>query len=188
MSALSSLLLVGIYIALIVSAKKRKQQRRNASARPAAPKQSPFDMFPETEDQAKETGARLERDRKMNAAEAASTPKTAGTHPARAASAPEGEGSSVRNEAHTVRPSFEPGAHAHEETSMTGFTPCPPGSVPARKPVKKREPAQKPASAPVSAPVSAPAPAAALSFAFTKEDTLRAILYSEILSKPKALR
>lgn len=80
---------------------------------------------------------------------------------------------------HTVRPSFEPGAHAHEETSLSGFAPCPPEKTP-----EKKEPAPAPAAAPVSAPAAAPA----FSFAFTKEETLRAILYSEILGKPKALR
>ena len=82
----------------------------------------------------------------------------------------EGEGSFVRNKGHVVEPLSD---HAHQETSMTGFSECPPEKAHAEK--NESVPA-----APAAVPVG--------SFAFTREETVRAIVLSEILSKPKALR
>lgn len=75
---------------------------------------------------------------------------------------------------HTVKSTFE-GGHAHEETSMTGFSDCPP-----EKEAHGAEPrvAVQPAEAPETPLVPV----------FTPADTVRAVIFSEILSKPKALR
>ena len=175
MDILSILIMIGLWAFISAAAKKNKQQRnssrqsrptgntapaaaprRNAqAAAPAKPRQT-------TVDEAKK---RLEK------AKSVYTPVTAPKA--------EGEGSDVSSKEHTVRPSFAPGAHAHEETSMTGFKSCPP---------EKTAAAKKPVAAPVAepaVPVSAPPVPA---FAFTREEAIRAIVYSEILSKPKALR
>lgn len=87
------------------------------------------------------------------------------------------EGGEATAGKHTVQVSFAPGAHAHEETSMQGFEECP--SVPSAK-----KPEKQPAPAAAAAPQTVPQPA----FAFSKEEAVRAIVYAEIFTKPKALR
>ncbi len=71
-------------------------------------------------------------------------------------------------EPHVVAPSFGK-KHAHTESSMTGFEECPPEQAH----VELKEEA-------------APQETAGLSFA--GQEIIKAMLYSEILSKPKALR
>ena len=71
-------------------------------------------------------------------------------------------------EPHVVAPSFGK-KHAHTESSMTGFEECPPEQ--AHVELKEEATLQE---------------TAGLSFA--GQEIIKAILYSEILSKPKALR
>jgi len=92
------------------------------------------------------------------------------------------EGSSAYGDAAPVRPSIENGSghvvhasfesnHAHVESSATGFVECPP----------EREQDEN-YSLPVERKAVMP------SLGFGREDMRRAILYSEIFSKPRALR
>ena len=129
------------------------------SAVPAAPSAKDQDAAP------KEAKARFEKVKR------AYTPVTVPKQ--------EGEGTDVSRKGHVVQPASVPGAHVHEETSLTGFKPCPGEKAPARK---------EPAPAEKNVPASVPAPEPSFSFAFTREEALRAIVYSEILGKPKALR
>ena len=77
----------------------------------------------------------------------------------------------VSSERHTLEASQLTG-HAHEETSMTGFTEeCEPSGKPKRAPL---------AAAAEVAPASAPR--------LTVEDLRRAVVLTEILGKPRALR
>jgi len=73
---------------------------------------------------------------------------------------------------HTVAP-FTETAHIHQETSMTGFAPCPPRAEGSAGNAKV--PAQ---SAPASVPL----------LSFGGQEAARGFLYSEILGKPKALQ
>lgn len=71
---------------------------------------------------------------------------------------------------HSLEDSFSSG-HSHEETSMTGFTECPP---------EKEHEEAKPAAA--ETPVAENTPL------FAKEDLVKAVIWHEILSGPKAAR
>lgn len=73
---------------------------------------------------------------------------------------------------HTLEDSFTSG-HSHEETSMTGFAACPP------EPEHEKEETPAPAKA-EEASLEMPS--------LTKEEIMKAVLYHEILSGPKALR
>ena len=153
----------------------RKQPPRNMQQQAAAPK-------PITQPTVQKPAAAVAKDPETTRREArAKFEKTKSAYTPVTLPKMEGEGSDVSNKGHTVQPSFAPGAHAHEETSISGFKPCPPEKAPVIK-----NPAPKPAPAPATA--FAPAPAPAVSYAFTKEEAIRAIVYSEILAKPKALR
>ena len=182
MDILSAIITIFIWVFIGKAIKNRQQSRRSAShpvGTPAAPAQP---VARKAAAAAQKAAAPVQR-----------TPvkevKT-GKEKAKGAYSPvvvPPETHPAQEHKHTVQPSFEPGAHAHEETSMTGFKECPPETKPA---AKKPAPAAKPVPAPQPAPVpaAAPAPAPLFSFAFTKEDAVRAIVYSEILAKPKALR
>ncbi|OQB24977.1 MAG: hypothetical protein BWY11_00743 [Firmicutes bacterium ADurb.Bin182] len=75
--------------------------------------------------------------------------------------------STYKSALHTVKASSA-GGHAHQETSMTSFVECPPGS----------EPVQTPPAVDISG----------YRLSFAKNSIVQAILFSEILGKPKALR
>lgn len=157
MEGISALIMICLW-AFVISAAKNKT-KRNASAAKKRAESVPI-------------GGKLPGQRVSAAAPVQPRPQTAKTPaPARAAKS-EGEGSRVAGTVHTVRPLSD---HAHEETSLTGFTDCPPEEIAEEK--QEHVPA-----------ASAGEPASVPSYAFTREDTVRAIVFSEILSKPKALR
>lgn len=72
---------------------------------------------------------------------------------------------------HVVQP-FTESNHSHGESSMTGFTPCPP-----QKPERFSSDEKKPA----------PSPALPYGLAFNRQSALQGLIYAEILGKPKAL-
>lgn len=103
---------------------------------------------------------------------------------------------------HVVQPSRATG-HAHTESSMTGFAPCPPTAAatqtkdsPARQARPGRAPAMQSGRAAAPAPQAANAaprvlmlePSAQPAFAFDLQQVRNGLIYAEILGKPKALR
>lgn len=97
-------------------------------------------------------------------------------------------------EPHVVRPSMESG-HAHTESSLTGFKPCPPN---AEKPLADRlaayKAAKRAAARTIQTEPAAEAPRVELHgepacpFTWDPAAVRNGLIYAEILGKPKALR
>lgn len=170
MDIISAIIMIAIW-GLIGSSIKKAKQRAQAARKPFTPSQVDEVVLSEV-NAAKKASQTSSPDETVRAARLRFETAKA----AYAAPMVEGNGADVRNKAHVAQPSFAPGAHAHEETSMSGFKSCPT----EKRPKSKKTPVQ------TTVPAPAPAPAAAVSF--TREETLRAIIYSEILARPKALR
>lgn len=99
---------------------------------------------------------------------------------------------------HVVQPSRATG-HAHTESSMTGFAPCPPATAATQakgSPAQQRAAAIRPGRTAAPAPQAANAaprvlmlePSAQPAFAFDLQQVRNGLIYAEILGKPKALR